>query len=228
MKPIAIIAGGSDGLGKEVAKLLAPDHQVVILAPNVEKTAAVARELAVDHQVCDVTDQNQIATAVKTILDKYHQIDVLVNSAGIWIEGELETNDPSQIKKVLEVNTLGTILLTRAVIPTMKARKSGRIINIISQAGLASKASRSVYYASKWAITGFTKCLDLELAKYGIAVTGIYPALMKTKMFAKLGIQKDTSKGVEPSDVAKAIAFILSYPANISFPELGIKNIEYE
>lgn len=229
MKPVVVISGGSDGLGKETtARLLVSDYQVVILSPTKEKLEAAAKELGTDSELCDVSDWNQVDAAVKNILSKYQRIDVLINCAGLWIQGELDTNDPAQIKKVLGVNTFGTILLTRAIVPTMKSQKSGRVINIISQGGLVAKTERSVYYSSKWAITGFTKSIEPELIKYDIAVMGIYPALMKTGMYERAGIKKDLSKGVDPVDVAKAIKFILSYPPNISFPELGIKNIEYE
>ncbi len=227
MKPIVVISGGSDGLGKEIGRILAPDYQVIILSPTEEKLKAAATELGVDYQVCDVSDWTAVDTAVKNILDKYHQIDILINNAGIWIDGDLATNNPTQIKRTLDVNTLGTILLTRAVIPSMVSRQSGRIINIISQGGLVSKAGRSVYYASKWAITGFTKSLELELIPDKVAVMGIYPAMIKTKMYEKAGENKDVSKGLDPVDIAKTIKFILSFAPNISFPELGIKNIEY-
>ncbi len=224
MKPVVIISGGSDGLGKEIARQLAGDYQVIILSPTEDKLKAAAAEIGADYQPCDVSDWNQVNTAVKNILAKYQKIDVLINNAGIWIEGELDANDPARIKQVLDVNTLGTVFLTRAVVPTMKAQKSGRIINIISQAGLYGKAERSVYYASKWAITGLTKSLDLELVKYNIAVMGIYPAIINTGMYKAAGVAKDTSKGLEPVDIAKSIKFILSFPPNVTFPELGMKN----
>lgn len=141
------------------------------------------------------------------------------------MQGELETNTPEEIKKLIEVNTVGTILFSRSVIPIMKAQKSGWIINVISQAGLYGKAERSVYNASKWAVTGFTKSLELELSKYNIKVVGVYPGMMKTHIFENAGIKKDTTNGLETSEVAKIIEFMLSFDSSLTFPEIGFKNI---
>ncbi|MCL4390067.1 MAG: SDR family oxidoreductase [Patescibacteria group bacterium] len=210
MKPVAVISGGSDGLGKEIARQLIGDYQVVILSPHAEKLQAAAAELGVDYRLCDVANWGQVDAAVRDILAKYQQINALINCAGVWIEGELDTNDPAQIKRVLEVNCLGTILLSRAVIPAIKAQKSGKIINIISDAGLKTKAQRSVYCASKWAITGFTKCLELDLSPYGISVSAVYPGPMKTKFFEKAGINRDLTDAADPVSVASEIAASLS------------------
>lgn len=202
MAKVILISGGSDGLGKEIARLLIKANTVVLLAPTAEKTAAVAKELGCDFEVCDITKWDQIEKAVSSIIKKYDHIDILINNAGIWIEGPLEQNDPARIHQVLEINTLGTIWLTRASLPHME---SGIIINIVSVAGLETKPNRSVYYASKWAITGFTKCLREELAEKGIKVIGIYPPKMQTGIFKKAGNNKDLSDGLDPKVVAKTI-----------------------
>jgi len=115
--------------------------------------------------------------------------------------------------------------MTKAVVPAMKQQKSGLIININSQGGLYAKAERSVYTASKWAVTGFTKAMQPELAPFGIAVTGIYPGMLKTDMFNKMGIDKDMSKGLDTKEVAKTVEFLLSFDTPTTFPEIGIKHI---
>lgn len=105
------------------------------------------------------------------------------------------------------MNNLGVVLASKAVIPQMKKQKSGLIVNINSQGGFYAKAERAVYSAAKWGMTGFTKSLQSELAKYGIAVTGIYPGKMNTKMFEKMGIQKDMADALDTKEVAKVIIF---------------------
>lgn len=227
MKKVVVISGGSEGLGREIAKSLNGDYRVVILASTKEKTERAAKDLGVDFRVCDITKWKDVEQAVSDILSEYKQIDVLINNAGVWIQGELADNDPEQIKKTIEVNTLGTIFLTRAVVPSMKAKNAGRIININSQAGINAKAERTVYNASKWAITGFTKSLEQELSKYHIGVMGIHPALMNTGMFKKLGIDRDMTAAIDVKDVAKMVKFILSFEDKMSFPEIGIKNLDY-
>jgi short-subunit dehydrogenase len=149
----------------------------------------------------------------------------LINNAGLWIEGALDKNDPKVIKNVLEVNGLGPIFLTKACLPFMKSQKSGLIININSQGGLYAKEERSVYGFTKWGLTGFSKSLQSELKKHGIKVTDVHPGKMRTKMFEKLGIQKNMSDSIEPMEVAKIIKVLISLPSQIYIPEIGIKNV---
>lgn len=221
MKTI-LITGGSDGLGKAIAARLAPNNKVIILSPNKDKLGTVAQELRCEYKVCDVRDYTQ----AEKIINEIGAVDCLVNNAGLWIQGPLEENDPQRIHEVLEVNTLGVINMTKAVIPTMKHQGAGLIVNINSQGGFYAKAERGVYTASKWAITGFTKAMQPELAPHGVAVTGIYPGMMKTDMFNKMGIEKDMSKGLEPEEVAKVIEFLLTFDKPTMFPEIGIKHID--
>lgn len=166
MKTI-LISGGSDGLGKAIAKQLAAGNKVIILSPSEEKLRRAADEIGCDYKVCDVRNYAQVKRAIEGL----GSIDCLVNNAGLWIEGPLDENDPDYAKQVLDVNVLGVINLTKAVIPVMKKQQAGLIININSQGGFYAKAERSVYTAAKWAITGFTKAMQPELAPHGIAVT---------------------------------------------------------
>lgn len=221
MKTI-LITGGSDGLGKAIAARLAPNNKVIILSPSEEKLKQTADELGCEYKVCDVRDYAQVEKVVQEV----GAIDCLVNNAGLWIEGTLESNDPERIHEVLEVNTLGTINCTKAVIPIMKQQKSGRIINVISQAGLYAKAERSVYTASKWAITGFTKSIQAEVAPLGIGVTGLYPGKLKTNMFSKMGINKSMDGALATDEVAKMVEFILILDNTTLLPEVGIKDLE--
>jgi len=223
---VVLITGGSEGLGYETAKILAPGNSVIIIAENKSKLQKVAKELGCDFHICDVVDSKKVKETIKKVIDKYGRIDCLINNAGVWCEGELEKNTEAQISKTLEVNVLGLILFTKELIPQMKKQREGLIINISSQAGLYAKAERSVYTASKFAVTGFTESLQLELKKHGIRVTGVYPGKLRTQLFEKVGINKDLSDALEPVEVAKAIEFIVSLPATTVITELDIKSIE--
>lgn len=225
-KKVVLITGGSDGLGKAIAKrLTGTSYQVVILSPTSEKLKIAAKDLNCDYVVANVSDFSSITSAVKEVLDKYRRLDCLVNNAGLWIEGELDNNKPEDIERVVKVNNLGVLFASKAVIPQMKVQKAGLIININSQGGLYAKGERSVYSAAKWGITGFTKSLQSELAKYGIGVTGIYPGKMRTQMFEKMGIQKDMKDGLDPVEVAKVVEFLLNLNPLTVIPEIGIKYI---
>lgn len=227
MKKVVLISGGSDGLGKEIAEYIASDYQVVIISPTESKLKKVASEINVDYEVADVGNYKSLEGVVKKVIEKYKQIDCLVNNAGLWLQGELEGNSPEDIRRVIEVNTVGVIYFSKAVIPQMKKQMRGLIINVNSQAGLYAKPERSVYNTSKWGITGFTKALQEEIAKYGISVIGIYPGKMNTKMFEKMGIQKDMGDAINPKEVARVVKFLLESDKNLNFPEIGIKSLNY-
>lgn len=216
-----IITGGSDGLGKTIAKELSKDNNVYIVSNSENKLKETVSEIGCKYFVCDVTDSNR----VKEVFNKIGKIDVLINCAGLWIQDELEVNDYDRIRKVVEVNLLGVINCSKACIPSMKNNKGGLIININSQAGINHKAERVVYNASKWGVTGFSKSLEDEVKKYGIKVTDIMPGKMKTEMFKKMNIEKSMDDGLDTKEVATLIRFIMSLPADVNIPEVGIKNI---
>ena len=225
MKKTIVITGGSDGLGKTLAESLSKENNVIILATNEDKLKLVANDNSCKYKVCDVSDYTEVEKTITEIITENNKIDVLVNNAGLWIQEELDTNDSDRIKSVIEVNLLGTINVSKAVIPSMKENKDGLIININSQAGINHKAERTVYNASKWGVTGFSKSLQDEVAKYGIRVTDVMPGMMKTHMFSKLNISKNMENGLDTKEVARLIQFIIDTPKDVMIPEVGIKNI---
>lgn len=227
MGKTVVISGGSDGLGREIAALLSSENTVIILAKNKRKLIRVSKILGCDYVLCDVSKSASVNKAVGEIVKKHKRIDCLINNAGIWIQGELDTNDFADIQNVMNVNITGAIFMTKAAVTYMKKQKSGTIINVVSQAGLYGKAERAVYNASKFALSGFTKSMQPELAKYGIAVSGVYPGKMKTAFFGKSGVHKDMADGLDPAEVARMIVFILSFGGNIVFPEIGMKHIKH-
>jgi len=225
LKKTIVITGGSDGLGKTLTETFAKENNVIILATNEEKMKLVAEENNCSYKVCDVSNYEMVEKAISEIIEEYNKIDVLINNAGLWIQEELDTNDSDRIKSVIEVNLLGTINVSKAIIASMKANKDGLIININSQAGINHKAERVVYNASKWGVTGFSKSLQDEVAKYGIRVTDVMPGMMKTEMFSRMNIEKNMANGLDTKEVARLIQFIINTPSDVMIPEVGIKNI---
>ena len=225
MNKTIVITGGSDGLGKTLATSLSNDNNVIILATNEDKLKEVASQNKCKYKICDVSDYKIVENTINDIVNEFGKIDVLINNAGLWIQDELDTNDGERINSVVDVNLLGVINCSKAVIPFMKQNKDGLIININSQAGINHKAERTVYNATKWGVTGFTKSLQDEVAKYGIRVTNVMPGMMKTEMFSKLNIEKNMANGVDTKEVARLISFIIDTPSDVMIPEVGIKNI---
>lgn len=225
MRKTIIITGGSDGLGKTIALDLASNNNVIILSENEEKLKLVSSEAKCEYYLCDVRNYEVVEQVVTDVISRFGQIDVLINNAGVWIQGELVDNDVDRIRQVIDVNLLGTINCTKAVIGSMKDKKEGMIININSQAGINYKAERSVYTATKFGLTGFTKSLQAEVSKYGIRVTDVLPGLMKTNMFSKANNDRDLNNGIDTLEVARVVRFVIDSPKDVFIPEIGIKNI---
>lgn len=186
---VAIVTGGSKGLGLAMAAGLASAGCDILLvnrsAVDGERSAAelcISFGRRVLSYAADVTSEEQINAMAAFALESFGKIDILVNSAGINIRGPIDELSPVDFKHVMEVNVTGTWLSCRAVAPHMKARHSGRIINLASTLGLVGLANRTPYTASKGAIVQMTRALALELAPFDIMVNAICPGPFLTEM----------------------------------------------
>ncbi len=218
-----IITGGSDGLGAATARQLACDYQVVILSRDEIKLQKLANEICCDWAQCDVRDSEQVTRVIDNIAKKHGSIDVIVNNAGVIVNGDLIETSDSDIENVIMTNAVGSIYVAKNALKHMKAHRKGLIINVVSQSGLNFAAGRSVYNASKWAMTGFTKALQLEAAQFGVRVTGFYPGTIKTDLFAKAGIDF-SGNSLSTLEAAKSIEYLISLDDHIVVPEFGIKH----
>jgi len=179
---IILITGASSGFGADAARLFAKEGCIVVLAARcMDRLTVLAEQIRAEGGqalavALDVTKQSQIDDAVQTVLDTFGRIDILFNNAGVGRLDWLETLDPEHdIDAQIDVNLRGVIQVTRAVLPSLLARRSGTIINMSSVAGLVAAPMYSIYAASKYGVRGFTDALRRELAPFGIHVSGIYP-----------------------------------------------------
>lgn len=216
-----IITGASDGLGRAIATEL-KEHNLILVSRNEEKLKELSDELNCKYYVCDLTDYNSIENMMKEIKD----VDVLINNAGVWLAGDLEENTFDKISTCIDVNTKAPIYMTKAVLPIMRKKKSGLIVNVCSQSSFDNDDFSSVYNASKWAMRGFNRSIQRVLSKENIKVTGFYPGFMQTDLFKKAGNDYDTSTGLEVEKVAKSVKFITECEDDIIIPEFGIKDVE--
>ena len=181
--PVWFISGCSSGFGRELARLvLARGGRAVVTARERARVADLAlaageRALALE---LDVTDAARIAAAVQAAQARFGRIDVLVNNAGYGYQASVEEGEDAEIRAQFEANVFGLFALTRAVLPGMRARRSGRILNITSVAGLVGFAGSGYYAASKHAIEGWSDALAAEVGPLGIAVTCIEPGPFRT------------------------------------------------
>jgi NAD(P)-dependent dehydrogenase (short-subunit alcohol dehydrogenase family) len=186
---VALITGGSKGLGKEMASALAEaGARVVVASRDAREVGVVAQELSAEYGRkcsgfgCDVRDPEQVQALVARIIDDFGQIDVLINNAGINLRGPIEELSLEQFHEVQETNVTGPWLLCREVAAHMKARRYGRVINIGSTLSIVSIPGRTPYATSKGAILQLTRTLALEWAPFGITVNAILPGPFATEM----------------------------------------------
>jgi NAD(P)-dependent dehydrogenase (short-subunit alcohol dehydrogenase family) len=180
--PVWFITGCSTGFGRELAKLtIARGWPTVVTARDKSRVAELAegRENALALDL-DVTDAGGIAQAVTAAEEKFGRIDVLVNNAGYGYQAALEEGEEDEIRAQFDANVFGLFAMTRAVLPGMRARRRGHVINITSQAGFIGFAGSGYYAASKHAVEGFSDALAAEGAPIGIKVTCVEPGPFRT------------------------------------------------
>lgn len=212
---VALITGGSRGIGKAIATKLAQLGASVGLCgrepESLHTTAAELRKLPANvfAQPADVTKAADIDSLVRATESNLGPITVLVNNAGVGNPGFGPVQDKSEQDwdRVLDTNLKGAFLVSRAVALGMIQRRRGDIINISSLAGKNTFSGGALYCASKWGLQGFTGCMAEDLRQYGIRVSAICPGSVATE-FAGRG-PKDIGKVLTPEDVAHAVAMLV-------------------
>jgi len=222
---VAVITGGASGIGEKTAEFFIREQAraviVDIQAERVAKTVSSLRALGGEAQgiVGDVRDEQSVSRMTEQAAAAFGTIDFLVNSAGVGgAMNSLETASREQWQPILDINLIGTINCCKAVIPFLKAKKGGRIINLASEAGVSGEKGLEVYAASKGGVIALTKSLAKELGWYGITVNAVAPAFVHSPMteFLNPELEKKWLKAYtikrlgETSDVAGMIVFLCS------------------
>ncbi|HYD15869.1 MAG TPA: SDR family oxidoreductase [Hyphomicrobium sp.] len=181
-----LITGASSGIGRATAELFASKGWTVAATMRTpEKSDLAAKSDRIKLFQLDVTDQASVDRAVQDVIAQCGAIDVLVNNAGYGLMGPFEAQTEAQIRRQFECNVFGVMNVTRAVLPHMRERKQGRIVNVGSAAGRMTLPLYSMYAATKWALEGFSEGLWLELRQHNIKVKIIEPGMIKTDFFER-------------------------------------------
>jgi 3-oxoacyl-[acyl-carrier protein] reductase len=225
----ALITGAGKGIGKAIALALASEGvNVGLLARTENDLITLAREiekLGVKAAIvtADISDINQVNTAVDSILAQLGTIDILINNAGIGAFGKFLELEPAVWEQMIKVNLFGLYYVTRAVLPQMIERKLGDIVNISSTAGLNGSPLTSAYSASKFAVMGLTDSLMREVRKDNIRVTAMVPSTVVTDLaIASNLINNNEERLMHPEDFAELIIAQLKLNRRVFVKESSI------
>ncbi|MDX1911586.1 MAG: SDR family oxidoreductase [Saprospiraceae bacterium] len=225
-RKITLISGASRGIGRAVAVKLAHEgHFVMLLARNAEEIGELEQEIDESGGkslgfVCDVSNEQQVNDTATQILRDFKRIDSVVNNAGIGVFKSAEDIHAEEWDRVMDVNVKGSFLLTRAVLPHMKAAGAGHIVGIASDVSKRTFASGSLYTASKYAQHAFFESLRREVRSLGIKVSVVYPGLVDTYFHGdEQGADKQTQY-LGAADIANAVSYILNAPAHVLIDEI--------
>lgn len=220
---VALVTGGSRGIGRAVVLCLAGLGARVII--NYRENHAAAREVLeevlsgngrAELAPFDVGRADEVEAAVKGIIDGHEKLDILINNAGVTVDGLLLRQSPPDWDRIIDVNLRGLFHCTKAAARRMIRQRYGRIVNLTSVAGQMGNVGQSVYAASKAGIEGFTKSMARELAPRGITVNAVAPGFIETEMTASLN-EETRGRYLEAiplgrfgggADVARTVAFL--------------------
>jgi NAD(P)-dependent dehydrogenase (short-subunit alcohol dehydrogenase family) len=197
-KRVWLITGASRGIGAQIAEAALANGDAVVAAAR--DAATVTKRFgarpALLAVALDVTNEAQAAAAVEAAIARFGRIDVLVNNAGFGLLGAIEEATGEEVRKLYETNVFGLLNVTRAVLPAMRAKRKGHVINISSLGGYRSAAGFGVYCSTKFAVEALTEGLHAELAPLGIHATVVEPGYFRTDFL------DNTSLSVSPRVIA--------------------------
>jgi NAD(P)-dependent dehydrogenase (short-subunit alcohol dehydrogenase family) len=193
-----LITGCSTGIGREIARAaLEVGHSVAVTARNVDAVADFVDQFG-DRALAlplDVTDRDQITSAVGSVEKTFGGIDVLVNNAGYGYMAAVEEGEDAEVRKLFDTNYFGVVDTLKAVLPAMRARRSGHVINISSMTGLVANPPNAYYSSTKFALEALTEALAKEVGPLGIKVTAIEPGAFRTDWAARSMQESSTPIG---------------------------------
>lgn len=237
---VAIITGGSRGMGRATAEVFVQEGARVIIADVLDADgAALAASLgeSATYKHLDVSDEKGWDEVVKTAAARFGRIDILVNNAAIYFYAHIDETQSDAFRRLVDINLVGPYLGMKAVIPAMKKQRTGSIINVSSTDGLRGSCGMGAYNASKWGVRGLSKCVAMEVGPFGIRVNSLHPGTVDTPMFNPDALDRDTlnasfgerfpgialSRVGDPSEIAKASLFLASDDSSyVSGAELAV------
>lgn len=240
---VAIVTGASSGIGEATAVALAQQGaKVAIVARRSDRLEALAQRIKTNGGevlsiTADVTDEAQVRDFVSQTKTHWGQVDILINNAGVMLLGMIDGANTEDWRRMMNINVLGLMYATHAVLPLMKAQGQGHIVNLSSVAGRVANAGSGVYNASKWAVNAFSEALRKEVYQNNIRVTIVEPGLVATELpthITDTGAKERAAgfygslKNLDSEDIAAAIVYATSQPPHVNVNEILIRPTEQE
>ncbi len=206
--PVAVVTGGSSGIGRAIARALAGrGWHCVLLARGEERLRRAAEEIGCEHEVCDVSEREQVDRTSAVVLERHPAVKLLVNNAGIPGRSGFTDADPERIELVTRVNYLGGVWCLRAFLPALERAAPADVVNVASAAGAVTAGTSGPYSASKHAQVAFSRSVAAELQPRGIRVHTVLPGFVETEGFPQRTVLPRLVHWAiaEPEDVAAAV-----------------------
>jgi 3-oxoacyl-[acyl-carrier protein] reductase len=216
-----LITGGSQGIGAAVVELARKaGHQVVFTGRNPQLIDTVAQKTGAYGLPADVSIADDNARTVDACTERMGGVDVLVNNAAYAYRGEIGALDVDRMKEMFDTNVFGLVDITNRVVPQMKTRAAGDIVNIASTSGMKGAATATSYAGSKWAVRGISQCWQAELRPHGIRVVCVCPSEVQTNFGGRTG--RNNPNKLFAADIAETIMAALNMPRRTLWPELAV------
>ncbi|MDX1393218.1 MAG: SDR family NAD(P)-dependent oxidoreductase [Gemmatimonadota bacterium] len=221
---IALVTGGSEGIGEAIAAALAVEGaRVTITGRRADRLEATAAELGVDWIAGDVGNETDAVRTVGDVVKEHGRLDILVNNAGIGLFKPLVEMELSELEDVYRTNVFGAFLMAREAARQFIAQGSGELINISSTSGLRGGMGSTAYSSSKFALRGMTECWRDELRRHDVRVMLVNPSEVMTDFASKLGYEREASpKKLRPKEIADAIVGALRIDDRGFIPEFAV------
>jgi 3-oxoacyl-[acyl-carrier protein] reductase len=221
---IALVTGGSAGIGKGIAEMLVSSGaRVAITGRNRARLEETAKAIGAHPIQADVSQEADVERTMKEVLQKFGDLDVLVNNAGLGVFKQLVDMDLAGFQRTFATNVTGAFLMAREAAKHFVARKRGDIVNIGSTASHRGAPNGTAYYASKFALRGMTECWRGELRKHNVRVILVNPSEVITSFGDAAGFkQKDHPSKLRPEDLAHAVKAALEMEDRGFIPELTV------
>ncbi|HEX9414732.1 MAG TPA: SDR family NAD(P)-dependent oxidoreductase [Ktedonobacterales bacterium] len=238
---VALVTGASSGIGEATALALgAEGARVAAAARRSDRLAALVRRIEARGGqamalVVDVSDEAQVREMMRRARDTWGRVDILVNDAAVAQLGPIDGANTEDWRRMVNINLLGLMYATHAVLPLMKAQGSGHIVNVSSRAGRIAQEGTGVYSATKWGVGAFSESLRQEVAKNHIRVTVIEPGVVATEMQEHLTVPTATEQALAwmhqmtplaSEDIAAAIVYAVTQPEQVDVNEMLIRPTE--